>query len=98
MANPWLVLLQRRNAGGNTRFGFAVGKKIGGAVVRNKVKRRLREHMRLMWQAGQIRPGADVVVIARDKASGASYATLSRALDDLLKRGGLLLRRKEEAQ
>jgi RNase P protein component len=57
-----------------------------------------REHMRLMWQAGQIRPGADVVVIARDKASGASYATLSRALDDLLKRGGLLLRRKEEAQ
>lgn len=97
VANPFLVLLQRRNPDGKSRFGFAVGKKIGGAVVRNKVKRRLREHMRLMWQEGQIRPGGDVVVIARDKASGASYATLSRALDDVLKRSGLLIRRKEEA-
>jgi ribonuclease P protein component len=96
VANPMLVLLQSRNAEDHTRFGFAVGKRIGGAVVRNKVKRRLREHLRLMWQAGQIRAGVDVLVIARDKASDASYATLSRALDDLLKRSGLLIRRKEE--
>jgi ribonuclease P protein component len=96
VANPLLVLLQRRNVDGNTRFGFAVGKKVGGAVVRNKVKRRLREHLRLLWQAGQLRSGVDVMVIARDKASDATYATLSRALDDLLKRSGLLIRRKEE--
>lgn len=98
VANPMLVLLQRRTEDGSSRFGFSVGKRIGGAVVRNKVKRRLREHMRLLWQAGRIRPGADVVVIARDKASTATYATLSRALEDLLKRSGLLIRRKEEAE
>jgi ribonuclease P protein component len=96
VANPMLVLLQSPNPAGNSRFGFAVGKRIGGAVVRNKVKRRLREHMRLLWQAGELRAGADVLVIARDKASGASYATLTRALTDLLKRSGLLIRRKEE--
>jgi len=97
-ANPFLVLLQTPNAEGKSRFGFAVGKRIGGAVVRNKVKRRLREHTRLMWQSGKLRSGADVVVIARDKASDASYATLSHALVDLFKRSGLLIRRKEEAQ
>lgn len=96
VANPLLVLLQTKNAEGTNRFGFAVGKRIGGAVVRNKVKRRLREHLRLAWQAGRLRTGVDILVIARDKASDASYATLSRALDDLLKRSGLLIRRKEE--
>lgn len=96
VANPFLVLLQSRNPEGKNRFGFAVGKRVGGAVVRNKVKRRLREHMRLVWQSGRLRPGVDTLVIARDKASGATYATLSRALDDLLKRSGLLIRRKEE--
>ncbi len=96
VANPLLVLIQAPNPDGNTRFGFAVGKKIGGAVVRNKVKRRLREHLRLMWQAGQLRVGVDVVVIARDTAGSATYATLSRALDDLLRRSGLLLKKTQQ--
>jgi ribonuclease P protein component len=98
VANPLLVLIQKRNPVGDSRFGIAVGKKVGGAVTRNRVKRRLREHTRLMWDAGRIRPGADVVIIARNTAGDASYGTLSRALDDLLRRGGLIVRRKEEAE
>ena len=96
VANPLLVLIQSTNPDGNTRFGFAVGKKVGGAVVRNKVKRRLREHTRLMWLSGGLRAGVDVVVIARDTAGSATYATLSRALDDLFRRSGLLLKKTQQ--
>lgn len=90
VANPLLVLLVAPNPEGNSRFGFAVGKKVGGAVVRNKIKRRLRERTRLYWQEQRIKSGQDVVIIARDRTREADYATLSNALTDLLRRSGLL--------
>lgn len=68
------------------RFGFAVGRKVGNAVIRNRVRRRLREAARLSGAAG----GADVVVIARARARGASYQELERALQELLRTAGLL--------
>jgi ribonuclease P protein component len=68
------------------RYGFAVGKRVGTAVVRNKVKRRLREAVRALAPAG----GWDVVVIARPEAAGADYAALRAALASLLRRAQLL--------
>lgn len=69
-----------------TRCGFSVGKKVGKAVVRNKVKRRLREIARLT----PIKSGWDIVLIARPGAAAASYADLDRATADLLGRARLL--------
>lgn len=69
-----------------TRCGFSVGKKVGKAVVRNRVKRRLREIARL----SSIKPGWDIVLIARPGAAAASYADLDRATADLLGRARLL--------
>ncbi len=89
VANKWLVLIQAPSPDSKTRFGFAVGKKIEGAVGRNRIKRRLREHLRRHLQAGKIRAGVDVVIIARTAARDADYHTLSRALDELLGRAGL---------
>lgn len=89
VANSWLVLIQAPSPTGQSRFGFAVGKKLGGAVERNKIKRRLREHLRLHLQEGHLRPGVDVVIIARSAASSADYETLGGALDQLLGRAGL---------
>jgi len=63
-----------------------VGKKIGGAVVRNQVKRRLREIVRLTPVAS----GWDMVIIARQPAAAARYATLKKTYDELLKKAGLL--------
>ncbi len=59
------------------RFGFVVSKQVGGAVIRNRVKRRLRE----MAQGEITRgfSGEDVVVRALPAASGASYEELARA-------------------
>jgi ribonuclease P protein component len=63
------------------RVGFTVSKKVGNAVVRNHVKRRLRERMRqqqAMWR------GHDIVLIARPEASGADTHALWQAVDGLL--------------
>jgi ribonuclease P protein component len=62
------------------RFGFAVGKRLGGAVVRNRLKRSLRAAARESGARG----GADVVVIARGPAVGAHYHALEGSLRDLL--------------
>ena len=58
---------------GRGRVGLTVSKKVGNAVVRNAVKRRLREALRLhqeLWRA------RDVVVVARPEAAGRSFTEL----------------------
>ncbi len=89
--NRLLVLFVAPNHLGRTRFGFVVGKKRGKAVVRNKLKRRLREAARLKLAAGRVKPGYDVVVIPRSEAVTADYHALDAALEDLLYRAHLLV-------
>ncbi len=64
---PGFVLLVRDRADGDAtlRVGFTVTKKIGGAVVRNRMKRRFRALARELLPTGGI-PGADHVLIGRD--------------------------------
>ena len=61
------------------RFGFTVTKKIGGAVVRNRVRRRLKEAVRAL-PPGLARPGHDYVLIARAGAFTCPFALLQRDL------------------
>ncbi len=81
-----LVLIARRNGLSVARFGFSVGKRVGKAVVRNLVKRRIREAAR----AAPIRAGWDVVISARSGAAEADYHRLNRSLTTLMRRAGLL--------
>ena len=69
-----------------SRFGFAVGKRVGKAVVRNQVKRRLRESARAL----PVKAGWDIVVVARPPAAAADFAELNGALRSALNRAGLL--------
>ena len=62
------------------RFGFAVSSRLGGAVVRNRIKRRLRESARRIDAAG-----LDIVVIARNGAERASFAVLDGSLIEAMR-------------
>ncbi|MBI4202075.1 MAG: ribonuclease P protein component [Chloroflexi bacterium] len=86
-ANAVLVLRCRSNGLDITRFGFSVGKRVGNAVRRNQVKRRLREFARQQ----PLKPGWDVLIIARPAAAHLTYAQLGDAARRLMERAGLLL-------
>lgn len=72
-----------------TRVGFSVSRRVGGAVVRNRVKRRLREVMRR--RLAGIAPGYDLVVTARPDAANASVVTFDQEVGALLARARLLI-------
>ncbi len=76
-----------------SRYGFSVSRRVGKAVVRNRVKRLLREILRLT----SLQPGWDIVFIARPLAAGANYTRLEKLVKVLLSRAGLLSREYEEA-
>ena len=86
--NPYVVVYCRRNREKVNRLGYTVSTKLGHAVVRNRVRRRLREIYRLNERRFQT--GWDIVVVARSRAVTAEYAELERAYLSLAAKLGLL--------
>jgi ribonuclease P protein component len=74
----------------HNRYGFVVSKRVGNAVMRNLVKRRLREIMRHLDSAGQIRSGYDYLLIVRPVAAGIAFDALGASVEALLSRATLL--------
>lgn len=74
-----------------SRFGFAVGRSVGNAVVRNRIKRRLREVVRSLPVAS----GWDLVLNARKGAEQAQYLQLRSTAAELLGRSGVLEKETE---
>ena len=87
-ANLILVLCALPNGLSYNRFGFSVSSRIGNAVVRNRLKRRLREGIRLRQET--IEPGWDIVFIARRPIRSADYHQIDAAAARLLGRAHLL--------
>ena len=87
-AHPLLVLYALRNDLCYSRFGFSVSKRVGGAVVRNRAKRLMREATRL--RQAMITDGWDVVIIARQPMREANFHQVDRAIGQLLRRARLL--------
>ena len=88
----YFVIYCRSNPLEKNRVGFTVGKKLGKAVVRNRVRRRLREIYRLNEE--RIQCGYDLVIVARTAAVGARFSALQAAYLNAL--GRLNLLRSEE--
>ncbi len=86
--NRWLVLWASPNELGYSRFGFAAGRRLGKAAKRNRAKRLMREAARL--RQADIRPGWDLVFLARSAMSKAGLDEVRWAVDNLLTRADLL--------
>ena len=83
-----LVLCALPNDLPYSRFGFSVSSRIGHAVERNRIKRRLREAMRLRMDT--IQPGWDIVFIAKYPIRSADYHEIDAACARLIRRAHLL--------
>ena len=87
-ANGLLVLYARPNRTGCNRVGVTVSKKLGKAVVRNRVRRRLREVYRL--NEDKFLSGWDIVVVARSRCISADFDRLTGAYLSLAEKAGIL--------
>ena len=87
-ANGYLVLYARPNRTATNRVGITVGKKLGHAVVRNRVRRRLREIYRIYED--RFTSGWDIVVVARTRCVGADFQKLTHAYLSLAEKAGVL--------
>ena len=85
-ANNFVVLRAVPNGAGVNRYGIVAGRRLGGAVVRNKAKRRLRAAVSKI----AVGEGWDIVLVARKAAADTDYHTLEKATKDLFARARLL--------
>jgi len=81
----FVLQARERSDGGSVRVGFTVSKKVGNAVERNRVRRRLREVVRLL-AAGTLRSGHDYVLIGRRAALSLPFERIARDFDGALRR------------
>ncbi|HEX6512809.1 MAG TPA: ribonuclease P protein component [Chloroflexota bacterium] len=75
------------------RVGIMCGKRVGGAVVRNRARRRLREAVRSLL--AKIAPGWDILLVIRPPGASATVAEFVYALEELLRRRQLAGAREE---
>ena len=87
-ANAFLVLYCRPNRRNENRFGYTVSTKLGHAVVRNRVRRRLREIVRLNDPA--LKQGWDLLLVARSRCVGAPYRKIEASFLEACGKLGLI--------
>ena len=84
LSSPHFSAFVRSNEMPRSRFGFSIKKALGGAVVRNRIRRRLREVVRRRRQ--EIPAGWDIVIHPKGSVATADFAVLAEELVRLLKK------------
>lgn len=94
--HPSLVLCALPNDRPYSRFGISVSRRVGKAVVRNRIKRRLREAVRGLWK--EVPPGWDMVFVARSPLQQQRFHQISAAVGEVLQRASLLSEVRAETE
>jgi ribonuclease P protein component len=90
LLHPLMVISTLPNGLEHSRFGFAVGRRIGKAAKRNQIKRRMRESVRVRILNREIVAGWDVVFVARSPIRDAPYHVVDEAIGHLLRQARLV--------
>ena len=93
-ASPYFAVYCRKTGRPYSRLGLTTGVKLGNAVKRNRGRRRMRELYRT--NESKLRPGYDIVMVARTRAIFARYSDLESSFLRLMKKLELTLPREEE--
>ena len=86
--NPLMVLCVFPNSLERNRYGFSVSRRVGNAVTRNRVKRRMREAVRSLQ--GDLGRSWDIVLIARTPIAEVDFDSIRQAAESLFRRACLL--------
>jgi ribonuclease P protein component, eubacterial len=89
IANSLIVMYFVPNRTSCNKAGFSVSKKVGISVVRNKVRRRLKESYRL--NEYRIKKGYNIVFVARVRSNSANYVELQKAMISLFRKAQILV-------
>ena len=84
-ANKYLVIYILKNKSDYSRVGISVSKKVGKAITRNRVRRLIKEAYRLNIDE-KIKPGYDIVFIARVSSKDATFKDIDKSIKNLVKR------------
>ncbi len=87
-ANQLLVIRAKSNGLDLFRYGISINKRVGKAVIRNRIKRILREILRL----ASLPPGWDIILIVRGPAAQSDYKQLETAVFSLLNRAHIMMK------
>jgi len=93
-ASPFFAVYCRKTGRPYSRLGLTTGVKLGNAVKRNRVRRRMRELYRTNEQ--KLRPGYDIVIVARSRAIFARYSDLENSFLRLMKKLELTLPKEDK--
>jgi ribonuclease P protein component len=95
---PYLVLVRQPNGLEHNRYGFAVGRRVGKAARRNRVKRWLREAIR--HRHPHLQQGFDIVLIARGRMTepNVDFGTVEESVGILTERAGLTFPEENSAE
>ena len=91
---PYFVIYCRKNSGRENRVGYTVSVKLGKAVTRNRIRRRLRETYRL--NADRLAHGFDLVIVARSRSAEADFYKLEQAFIRACRELGMLKDGRDE--
>ena len=93
LGDRYVVVFHRENHLDYTRTAFLASKKVGKSVQRNKARRLMKESYRELKE--QVKPGNDIIIIARNTINQATYRQVRKSLRNALHRGKLLKERIE---
>lgn len=84
IVNKNLVMYYFKNELGYSRLGISISKKVGKSVVRNRVRRLIRENYRL--NSGDLFDGYDIVIVSRVRSKDSDYNEINKAMLNLFRR------------